>query len=146
MVLLLNVLLDDFVGDVATADAEVSARPHVTTPELLSQVRKLMHHFIRTLPFQHLEQPADGHLRWNAHKQMDMIFRDMPLDDGDLLIAADLSNQLSETGADFTCHDRLTILRDPDQMQMNLEGSVRAAPVIFHRDESYRIGAALHTY
>jgi hypothetical protein len=31
-------------------------------------------------------------------------------------------------------------------MQVNLEGGVRAAPVIFHGDESYLIGAALHTY
>jgi hypothetical protein len=30
-------------------------------------------------------------------------------------------------------------------MQVNLERGVRAAPVIFHGDESYRIGAALHT-
>ncbi len=40
MTLLLDVLLDDFVGDVARTDAEVSARPQVPAPELLSQVWK----------------------------------------------------------------------------------------------------------
>ena len=74
MALLFNVLLDDFVGDVSRTDAEVSARLHVTPPELLSQVRELVHHFVRGLPFQQLEQPTDCYLRRDRDEQMHMIF------------------------------------------------------------------------
>ena len=146
MALLFDVLLDDFVGDVPRTDAKVSARPHVAAPELLSQMWELVHHFVRSLPFEHLEQPTNCDLRWDAHEQVHMIFRDVSLDDGDLLVTAYFTNQFSEPSANFACHDRLTVLGNPDQMQVNLECSVRAAPVIFHGDASYTTGAALHTY
>lgn len=51
MVLLLNVLRDDFVRDVARTDAEVPPRPHVPAPELLPQMLELVHQLERVLPF-----------------------------------------------------------------------------------------------
>jgi hypothetical protein len=63
MALLLDVVLDDFVRDVPRADAEVPGRPHAPPSELLAQVRDLVHELVRGLPFQHLEQSADRHLR-----------------------------------------------------------------------------------
>ena len=137
MVLLLNVLLDGLVRDVARTDAEVSTRPHVPPPELLPQVRKLTHHLVRCLPFQHLEQATDGHLRWNRDEQMHMIFRDVPFDNRDFLVTADFSNQLSQTGADLARHDWLAVLGDPDQMQVNAKNRVCAMPILCHGDELY---------
>jgi hypothetical protein len=146
MALLLNVLLDDFVGHVAARHAEVPSGPHVPPPELLAQVRELVHQFVRTLPFQHLEQPADRDLRRDAHEQMHVILRDVPLDDRDLLIATDFAEQFPEPESDFARHDRLAVLGDPDQMQVYLEGSMRAAPVVLHAAESSMTGATQHTY
>jgi len=145
MILLLNVLRDHFVRHVPRTDAEVPARPHVPPPEFLSQMCKLVQQLERTLPFQHLEQTADGHLRRNAYEQMDMVFRDVPLHDRDFVVAANFANQFSDAQPDFTCQHRLAVLRDPDNVQVNLERSVRAAPVIFHGGASYTTGAALHT-
>lgn len=145
MALLLNVLLDDFVGDVARTDTEVAARPHVPPPELLSQVWELVHQFVRSLPFQQLEQTADRHLRRETDEQMHMIFRDVSLANRHFLVAADFADQLSEPSADFPCHHGLAVLSDPHQMQVNLERGVRAAPVILHGSASYTTGAALHT-
>ncbi len=145
MILLLNVLRDDFVRDISRTNAEVPARPPVPSPEFLSQMCKLVHQLERTLPFQHLEQTADGHLRRDTHEQMDMVFRDVPFHDRDFVVAADFANQFSDSQPDFTCQHRLAVLRDPDDVQVNLERSVRAAPVIFHGGASYTTGAALHT-
>lgn len=145
MALLLDVLLDDFVRDVPRADAEVSARPHVPPPELLAQVRELVHQLVRGLPFQHLEQPADRHLRRDRDEQVHVILRDVPLVDGHLLVPADLADQFPEPGADLARHDRLAVLGNPVQMQVDLEGGVRAAPVVLHGGASYTTGAALHT-
>ena len=145
MALLLNVLLDNFVSDIATADAEVPARPHVAAPELSPEVRKLMHQLVGSLSFQHLEQPTDGDLRRDTHEQMHMIFRDVSLDDCYFLMATDFADQFPEPCADFPCHDRLAVLGDPGDVQVNLEESVRAAPVIFHA-RNLAHGAALHTY
>jgi len=145
MILLFNVLRDYCVRHVAATDAEVPARPHVTTPEFLPQVCKLVHQLERILPFQHLEQTADCHLRRNRDEQMDMIFRDVPFHDRDFVVAADFADQLSDPQPDFTCQHWLAVLRDPDDVQVNLERGVRAAPVIFHGGASYTTGAALHT-
>jgi hypothetical protein len=73
-----------------------------------------------------------------------VILRDVPLDDGHLLLPTDLADQFPEPGADLARHDRLAVL-DPDQMQVDLEGGVRAAPVVLHGGASYTTGAALHT-
>ena len=43
MALLIDVLLDDFVRDVPELTAEVPARPHAPPPELLAQMRELVH-------------------------------------------------------------------------------------------------------
>lgn len=74
-----------------------------------------------------------------------MIFRDVPLHDRDFLITAYLADQLSDPQPDLTCHHRLTVLGDPDDVQMYLEDGVRAAPVISHGGESSMAGATLHT-
>jgi hypothetical protein len=146
MTLLLNVLLDDFVSDIAATDAEVSSGPHVAAPELASQVRKLVHQLERGLPLEHLEQSADRHLRRDAHEQMHVVFRDVTFHDGHFQVATDFADQFSDSDTDFSCHDRLAVLSDPDQMQMNLECSVRAAPVIFHAGESSMTVAPLHPH
>ena len=132
MTLLFNVLLDNFVGDVAAANAKISARPEVAAPELLSQMWKLVHQLVGTLPFQHLEQPTDA-LAWrHAHEQVNVVARDMPFHNRDFVSAADFADQLTESGADFTTHDWLTILRDPDDVQVNTKNRVRAVPIFCH--------------
>lgn len=104
-----------------------------------------MHQLEGGLPLQHLEQPADCYLRRDAHEKVYVIFRDMPLHDRHFLIAADFPYQFSDSKPDFTRHHRLAVFGDPDDVQVNLEGGVRAAPVVLHGGASYTTGAALHT-
>jgi len=63
MTLLFDVLLDDFVRDVARTHAEVAARPQVPPPELLREVRELTHHLVRRLALESLHESADRNLR-----------------------------------------------------------------------------------
>ena len=132
MTLFFDVLFDDFVRHVPRTDAEVASRPHVPTPELLSQVRKLTHQLVRTLPFQHLQQTADRDSWRHAHEQMDVVTRHMPFDNGHFRSAADFADQFPESHADFPTHDGFTILRDPDNVQVDAENCVRAMPVFCH--------------
>ena len=132
MTLFFDVLLDDFVGDIATTDAKVSACPEVASPEFLSQVWKLVHQLVRTLPFQHLEQPTDGQTRRHAHEQMNVIAGDMTFHNCDFVSAADFTDQLSKSGANFTSHDGLAVLCNPNQVQVNAKNRVRAMPIVCH--------------
>src|SRR5215210_5639400 len=97
MVLLFDVLLDDFVGHVAARNAKVSPCPHVAAPELLSQVWKLMHQFVGTLPLEHLEQPTNCDPWRHTHEQMNVIAGDMPFHDRHFVSAADFADQFSQS-------------------------------------------------
>ena len=136
MVLFFDVLLDDFVRDVAATDTKVAARPQMPPPELLPQMWKLVHQLVRTLPLQHLEQPTDGQARRHAHEQMDVIAGDMSFHNRDFMRAADFADQLSNSGADLAAHDWLTILRDPDDVQVDAKDRMCAMPIFCHDAQS----------
>ena len=132
MTLFFDVLLDNFIGDVATRDAKVAARPQVAPPELLPQVRKLMHQLVRTSPLEHLEQPTNRHARRHAHEQMNVVAGDMSFHDRHFMRAADFADQLSEPRADFTSHHWFTILRDPNDVQVDAKDCMRAVSIFGH--------------
>ena len=136
MALFFDVLLDGFVRDVAATDTKVAARPQVTPPEFLSQMWKLLHQFVGTLPLQHLEQPTDGQARRHAHEQMDVIARDVPFDDRHFMSAADFSYQFSDSRADFSAHHGFAILCNPNNMQMDAKDCMRAVPIFCHAAQS----------
>ncbi len=137
MTLFFDVLLDDFVGHVAARHAEVPACPQMASPELLSQMWKLTHQFVGTLPFQHLEQTTNGQARRHTHEQMDVIAGDVPFHDRNFMRAADFPDQFTDPCANFTSHDGFAVLRHPDDVQMNTKNSVRAMSVFCHEDRLY---------
>lgn len=143
MALVLDVLLDNFVRDVAAADTEVAPRPDVPPPELLAQVRELLHQLERTLPLERLHEPTDGHSRRHAHEQVHMIFRDMPLDDRHLVLTADFADQLSHAETDLARHGWLAVLRDPHHVEVDAEDRMRAVPVLSHGAALYHAGENL---
>lgn len=132
MTLFFDVLLDDFVGDVPRTDTEVSARPHVAAPELLPQMWKLLHQLVAALAFQHLEQSRNRQAWRHAHEEVDVVARYMTFHDGDFVSAADFADQFSESRTYFTSHHWFTILRDPDDVQVDAKNSVRAVPIFGH--------------
>ena len=81
MRLLRDVRFDDLIGDVAAAATEVASCPDMTPPKPLPQVRKLGQEAIGAFPFHPLDQTTDGHVRWDGHHDMDMVRRDMSLED-----------------------------------------------------------------
>ncbi len=132
MALLFDVLFDDFVGDVAATHTEVAARPQMSAPELLLQMRELAHHLVGRLPLQQLHESADRDARRHTQEQMNMILRHVPFDDRDFEATAYLADQFSESQPDFTAHHGFTILRDPHDVQVDAEDRVRAVPVLCH--------------
>src|ERR1700730_3627273 len=131
-VLLSYIFRDHLIGDIAGTATEVSAGPQVPAPELLLQVRELCQQVMRRLSLQPLQQPADRHLRRNRHEHVYVVFGHMPLHDGHLMLGAYVSYQISRACRHLSCQGRSPILRDPHQMQMDLEYGVRAASIFWH--------------
>jgi hypothetical protein len=143
MTLFFDVLLDGFISHIAARYTKVSACPDVASPELLSQVWKLLHQLVATLPLEHLEQAADRDSWRHAHKQMNVVARHMPFDNGDFLASADFADQFSQSRANFTSDDGFAILRHPDNVQVDAENRVCAMPILCHaRTLSCRIKPA----
>ena len=136
MALFFDVLLNDFVRDVAAADTKVAACPHVSPPELLPQMWKLVHQLVGTLPLQHLDEPTDGQAWRHAHEQMNVVARYMTFHYRDFVRTADFADQLSNSGADFAAHDWLTIFCDPDDVQMDAKDRMCAVPIFCHAAQS----------
>jgi hypothetical protein len=132
MILLLDVLHYHFICHVATAATKVSSRPDMASPELLSQMWKLSQQLVGSLPFQPLQQSADRHLRRDTYKQMNVVSRYVSFHYRHFVARADFSNQVSHSQADLTRERRTAVFGRPNDVQMYLENSVSATPVIFH--------------
>ena len=93
-ILFSNVLRYDFVGHVAGAAAEISASPEMPAPKLFLQVWKLSQQVMRRPAFQPLHQAADSYLRRQRDQQMHVILRYMPCHDRDIMLSADIPDQI----------------------------------------------------
>src|SRR3954452_13932845 len=79
LVLISNVLGNNFIGYIPRTATTLSARPQVPSPKLLFQVRKFRQQMMGCFALQPLQQSADRYLRPNRKKQMHMILRPVPL-------------------------------------------------------------------
>jgi len=131
-VLIGEVLGNDFVRDVAGTATEVASCPQMPAPELLLQMRELRQQVMRGSAFQPLHQPADRRLRRNRHEQMHMVLRDVPFQDRDIMLPADITDQIPHPPSHLALQRRPSVLRNPHQVQMDVEYSVRAPPVFRH--------------
>ena len=63
---------------------------------------------------------------------MDVVDADVPLEDLDLQLRTDRPNDLSEPGPDVASQQLLTILRDPYQVQLDVEPGMGGPSVVLH--------------
>jgi hypothetical protein len=90
---------------------------------------------VRSPTLQPLHQAADCHLRRQQDQQMHVILRHVPLHDRYFMLPADVPVQIPHPYRYLTRQRGSAILRDPHQMQMDFEYSVRA-PTIFRHPRS----------
>src|SRR5207245_1688774 len=83
MGLLRNIGFDGLVGDVAAAAAKVAPRLDMASPKALPHMRKFGQQTIGAFAFHPLDQATDRDVRWDRDHHMDMVWRDMPLEDID---------------------------------------------------------------
>ena len=131
-VLGLYIFHDHLVRHIPRTCHKISPAPNVSSPVFLLDVRKLHQYFPRTLPLDVLHQLTCRHVRRYRHKQMHMIPRNMPLHDLDIIGQTDLPDQLSDPQCHLLRQDRLPVLRDPHEMQLDVISSVRRGSIKLH--------------
>src|SRR3954470_4775457 len=132
LVLISNVLGNNFIGYIPRTATEIAARPQVPSPKLLLQVRKVRQQMMGCFALQPLQQSADRYLRRNRKEQMHMILRHMPLHYLYFVLPANVTDQVAHSHRYISRQRRPSVLRDPHQMQMNLKYRVRAPSVFWH--------------
>src|SRR3954451_22853762 len=132
LVLISNVLGNNFIGYIPRTATEIAARPQVPSPKLLLQVRKVRQQMMGCFALQPLQQSADRYLRRNRKEQMHMILRHMPLHYLYFVLPANVTDQVAHSHCYISRQRRPSVLRDPHQMQMNLKYRVRAPSVFRH--------------
>src|SRR5712692_8375084 len=110
--LLLDVLRNDLIGHITAGGHEESSRPKVPAPERLAQSPEVREQVMRCLSFDGLHHSARRKCRGHAQQKVDVIGANVPLQNLNVVRAADLANQVAETKTNVTSKDRLAVLRD----------------------------------
>src|SRR5205809_3106325 len=114
MRLLRNVRFDHFVRDIAAAAAEVAACPDMAAPKALPHMRKFGQQTIGAFAFHPLDQATDRDMRGDRDHHMDMVWRDVPLEDIDAGLLTLCTYDGTNPFCDFTAQHLVAILGDPD--------------------------------
>lgn len=124
MVLAFDVLLDDVIGHISAAAAEIAPCPEVPSPVCLARMGVLAEQLVGSFPFEPLHEPTDCDVRRDRNEQVDVIARNMPLDDIHILTLADLPDHIPNSKCNRPLQYLLSVLRDPYQVEMNRKNRV----------------------
>ena len=133
--LLINVLFDHLVRDVARGNRKVAPRPKVASPEDLSQVGKFGEDLVRTLALDALGDRADGTAGRVGKKEMNMIGGYLAGDDFNILSRTDFADHIPNLQPDHARKYLLSVLRDKDEMNLQITLRVGAGTIESHRDD-----------
>src|SRR2546427_3247051 len=136
MRLLRNIRFDDLVRDIAATAAKVAPRPHMAPPKALPHMRKFAQQTIGAFAFHSLDQATDRDVRGDRDHHMDMVWRDVPLED----IDAGLLTLFTDDGTNpfwhYTSLHLLAILGDPDNMEVDGKRRMGAMAIVTHVPQS----------
>ncbi len=136
MGLLRNIGLDDLVGDVAAAAIEVSPRLHMAPPKALPHMRKFGQQTIGAFAFHPLDEATDRDVRWDRDPHMDMVWRDVPVEDIDAGFLALFTDDGTDPFCDLIAQHLVAILGDLDDMEVDGKRRMGAMAIVTHVPQS----------
>jgi hypothetical protein len=105
-------------------------------PKSLPEVREFRQQALGACAFHGRDQPAEGDLGWERDHDMDMIRRDMAWQDIDPKAATLLPHHRPDAFRYFAAQGLVTVLGDPDDMEVDRKGGMGAMAVVTHAPES----------
>ena len=136
MRLLRNVRFDDLVSDIAAAAAEVAPCPHMAAPKALPHMGKFGQQTIGAFAFHPLDQATDRDVRGDRDHHMDMVWRDVPLEDIDAGLLTLFTDDGTNPFCDLTAQHLVAILGDPDNMEVDGKRRMGAMAIVTHVPQS----------
>ena len=130
--LIVDVLLDHLVRDVAAGDGEIASCPEVASPEGLADGGEEGEELVGAFPFEALHEVGNGEVRRVGGEEVDMIDRHFPRDDLDVLLLADLTDEIPDFFPHLPVEHLLTVLGDPDEVDLEVVLAVGSGAVVPH--------------
>ena len=127
--LLVDVLVDHLVGDRPGGDRKVAACPEVPTPELALEVRELLKEKARAGALEPLHDLADVLVSAIAEEQVHVVRGDFARDDLEIVLGRNLPQQVTGPDGDRSRQHPLTVLWDPDEVNLEVVTRVAAKAV-----------------
>ncbi len=127
-----DVFFDHLVCDGPRGHCEVAAGPQVAPPELLAQVWELFEQHAGADPFEPLHNLADALMRAVGNQEVDMVACHLPGDNGQFTFHRDFPEEVAHPEGHRPDENRLAVLRDPDEVDLEVIFAVRPTPVAWH--------------
>ena len=127
-----DVLADHRIRDGARGYGEVAARPQVPAPELFPEVREFFEQHAGADPFQPLDDLTDALVRAVGDQEVDMVACHLPRDDVQFTLHGNFPQEVADAEGDRPHKDRFAVLRDPDEVDLEVVLAVRPTPVGWH--------------
>ena len=107
------------------------------SPELLSEMRKLLKEDARADPFEILDDLRDV-LSWaEAHKHVHAIDRHLSRNHVEFVLHCDLAQDVPRPDRNLPCQNALSVFRDPYEVHLQIETGMGAGLVTSHGDMLY---------
>jgi len=133
--LLPDVFADHFVRYVTARGYEVAPSPELPTPIMLLQMFELLQQLPRRLPLDRLHDLAGRQVRRTRQQHVHVVARHRAFQNLDLQRPTNLSNQIPQPNSYLARQNRFTILRNPYEVVLEIETTMRTRPVTLHRPE-----------
>lgn len=127
--MLVEIVHDDIISDVAAGCREVASGPETLSPIALSDVLELLLDFSRGAPFRHTHKVADRDVGWDLDEHVDVVLRQRPIHDRDAHLCAYLLDDIAHSKPDFAMEHLEPIFWCPDDMVTVVENRVTAGAI-----------------
>jgi hypothetical protein len=108
----------------------------MASPKAAAQVGELGEQTRGAFAFHPLDQATDRDVRWDGDHHMDMVRRDVPLQDIDAGLLALFPDDGPDPFGHLTAQHLMAILGDPDDVEMDGKGGVGTMAIVTHARES----------
>ena len=128
--MMLQILVDDLVGDLTGAPGSIANTPKMTPSVALLQRGILLQQLAGTTPFDPPNDLTDRMLRRIRQMQMHVIATDYALYDPNVEGITDLPNQVPAAHLDLALEYAVSVLRAEDQMHLKLVNAMVALSLL----------------
>jgi hypothetical protein len=130
--LFFNVLYDYFICYVTRACYKIATSPYMTTPKISVQALIFHHQFSGRFSFERLYQLTYRNVWRNRNKYMNMISRNMSLDNFCILGLTNFSDQISCSFSNFSTQNWLAVFGNPNNMVLQIINGMARFSIILH--------------